>query len=164
MRSPRPRRAPRDTSPRPIARAPPARSARPRCRCTAASGTRGTASCTSTFAGPCSRRGGSATTASSCASSSVSVWGWLTDFRDSPDEAAFRARLCTWIAAHNPGLPVSSTDDEYWERQAEWHTALYDAGFFGLSWPSRFGGHDLPSVFDVILDDELAAAGAPPRP
>lgn len=69
-----------------------------------------------------------------------------------------------WIAEHNPGLPVSSTDDEYWARQAEWHTALYDAGFFGLSWPSRFGGHDLPAVFDVILDEELAAAGAPPRP
>lgn len=86
------------------------------------------------------------------------------DFRDSPQEAEFRARLRAWIAANNPGLPVSSTDDEYWARQAEWHTALYDAGFFGLSWPSRFGGHDLPAVFDVILDDELAAAGAPPRP
>ena len=74
------------------------------------------------------------------------------DFRDSPAEAEFRSRLRAWIAANNPGLPVSSTDDEYWARQAEWHTALYDAGFFGLSWPSRFGGHDLPSVFDVILD------------
>jgi alkylation response protein AidB-like acyl-CoA dehydrogenase len=86
------------------------------------------------------------------------------DFRDSPEEAAFRARLRAWIADHNPGLPVSSTDDEYWARQAEWHTALYDGGFFGLSWPSRFGGHEMPPVFDVILDDELAAAGAPPRP
>jgi alkylation response protein AidB-like acyl-CoA dehydrogenase len=28
----------------------------------------------------------------------------------------------------------------------------------------RFGGHDLPTVFDVILDEELAGAGAPPRP
>lgn len=86
------------------------------------------------------------------------------DLRDSPAEAAFRARFRAWLADNNPGLPVSSTDDEYWARQAEWHTALYDAGFFGLSWPSRFGGHDLPPVFDVILDDELAAAGAPPRP
>jgi alkylation response protein AidB-like acyl-CoA dehydrogenase len=86
------------------------------------------------------------------------------NFRDSPEEAAFRKRLRAWIADHDPGLPVSSTDDEYWARQAEWHTALYDAGFFGLSWPSRFGGHDLPPVFDVILDEELAAAGAPPRP
>jgi len=86
------------------------------------------------------------------------------DFRDSPAEAEFRARLRAWLAAHNPGLPTSSTDDEYWARQAEWHTALYDAGFFGLSWPARYGGHDLPSVYDVILDEELAAAGAPPRP
>jgi alkylation response protein AidB-like acyl-CoA dehydrogenase len=86
------------------------------------------------------------------------------DFRDSPEEAAFRARLRAWIAENNPGLPASSTDDEYWARQAEWHTALYGAGFFGLSWPRRFGGQELPSVFDVILDDELAAAGAPPRP
>src|SRR5262245_42718173 len=86
------------------------------------------------------------------------------DFRDSPAEAEFRGRLRAWIAENNPGLPVSSTDDVYWARQADWHTALYDAGFFGLSWPSRFGGHDLPPVFDVILDEELAAAGAPPRP
>ena len=46
----------------------------------------------------------------------------------------------------------------------EWHTALFDAGFFGLSWPKKFGGHELPTVFDVILDEEVAAAGAPPRP
>jgi len=85
------------------------------------------------------------------------------DFRDSPEEAQFRAQLRAWLAANNPGLPASSTD-EYWGRQAEWHTALYDAGFFGLSWPARYGGHDLPTVFDVILDDELADAGAPPRP
>ena len=86
------------------------------------------------------------------------------DFRDSPAEADFRARVRAWLAANNPGLPTSSTEDEYWARQAEWHTALYGGGFFGLSWPARFGGHDLPTVFDVILDDELAAAGAPPRP
>jgi alkylation response protein AidB-like acyl-CoA dehydrogenase len=86
------------------------------------------------------------------------------DFRDSPAEAEFRGRLCAWIAENNPGLPTSSTDDEYWARQAEWHTTLYDAGFFGLSWPKRYGGHELPAVFDVILDEELANAGAPPRP
>ena len=96
---------------------------------------------------------------------SASDWGRPMDFRDSPAEAEFRARL-PGVArrAQSRACPSSSTDDEYWARQAEWHTALYDAGFFGLSWPARFGGHDLPTVFDVILDDELAAAGAPPRP
>ena len=33
-----------------------------------------------------------------------------------------------------------------------------------MSWPTDIGGQGLPSVYDVIVDDELAAAGAPPRP
>jgi alkylation response protein AidB-like acyl-CoA dehydrogenase len=86
------------------------------------------------------------------------------DFGDSPAEAEFRARLRTWLETNNPGLPASSTDDDYWRGQAAWHHSLYDAGFFGLSWPKAVGGHELPTVFDVILDEELAAAGAPPRP
>jgi alkylation response protein AidB-like acyl-CoA dehydrogenase len=86
------------------------------------------------------------------------------DFGDSPDEAAFRARLREWVGANNPGLPASSTSDEYWAGQAAWHQALFDQGFFGLSWPTEIGGHGRPSVYEVIVDDELAAAGAPPRP
>ena len=86
------------------------------------------------------------------------------DFADSSEEAAFRLRLRAWLVDHNPGLPASSTDDAYWLGQAAWHTSLYEAGFFGLSWPAAIGGHGLPSVYDAILDEELAAAGAPPRP
>jgi alkylation response protein AidB-like acyl-CoA dehydrogenase len=86
------------------------------------------------------------------------------DFGDSPAEQAFRLRLREWLDTHNPGLPASSTADEYWAGQAAWHQRLYDAGFFGLSWPTEVGGHGLPSVYDVILDEELTAAAAPPRP
>ena len=86
------------------------------------------------------------------------------DFGDSPDEAAFRSRLRAWLRDNDPGLPASSTSDDYWAGQAAWHQALYDAGFFGLSWPTDIGGRALPSVYDVIVDEELAAAGAPPRP
>ncbi len=86
------------------------------------------------------------------------------DFGDSPAEADLRRRLRAWLVDHNPGLPTSSTDDEYWRGMAAWHRALYDAGFFGLSWPEEIGGHGLSSVYDVIVDEELTAAGAPPRP
>ncbi|TDD86033.1 acyl-CoA dehydrogenase [Actinomadura darangshiensis] len=86
------------------------------------------------------------------------------DFADSPEEAAFRLRLRAWLAEHNPGLPQSSTADAYWDGQAPWHRALYDAGFFGLSWPEEVGGRGLPSVYEAIVDEELAQAGAPPRP
>ncbi len=97
--------------------------------------------------------------------SESNAWKEVTvDFGDSPDEAAFRARLRDWLEDNNPDLGTSSTSDAYWEGQAAWHQSLYDAGFFGLTWPVEIGGHGLPSVYDVIVDDELAAAGAPPRP
>jgi alkylation response protein AidB-like acyl-CoA dehydrogenase len=86
------------------------------------------------------------------------------DFADSAEERSFRLRLREWLAHNNPGLPPSSTADEYWAGQAAWHQTLYDAGFFGLSWPTEVGGHGLPSVYDVILDEEIIAAAAPPRP
>ena len=40
------------------------------------------------------------------------------DFADSADEAAFRLRLREWLRDNNPGLPASSTSDEYWAGQA----------------------------------------------
>jgi alkylation response protein AidB-like acyl-CoA dehydrogenase len=86
------------------------------------------------------------------------------DFRDSPDEADFRQRLRTWLEANNPHLPPSSTSDEYWERQPDWHRSLYRGGFFGLTWPVEYGGRGMPSVYDVIVDEELSRAEAPPRP
>jgi alkylation response protein AidB-like acyl-CoA dehydrogenase len=84
------------------------------------------------------------------------------DFRDSADEAAFRSRLQSWLLLH--ANKFTSSGDEYWTRQGEWHRALYAGGFFGLSWPREYGGQELPPVYDVILDEELAGAGAPPRP
>ncbi|HUC37747.1 MAG TPA: acyl-CoA dehydrogenase family protein [Acidimicrobiales bacterium] len=86
------------------------------------------------------------------------------EFGDAPAEREFRLRLRAWIVENNPGLPASSTDDDYWAGQAAWHRSLYDAGFFGMSWPTSVGGQGLASVYDVIVDEELAAAGAPPRP
>jgi alkylation response protein AidB-like acyl-CoA dehydrogenase len=86
------------------------------------------------------------------------------DFADSSAERAFRLRLREWLNHNTPQLPPSSTTDEYWAGQAAWHRTLYDAGFFGLSWAKEIGGHALPSVYEVILDEELITAGAPPRP
>ena len=90
--------------------------------------------------------------------------GPAMDFDDSPQEAEFRARFRAWLVDNNPGLPASSTDDEYWAKQAEWHCALFDGGFFALTWPKAYGGQELPPVYEVIVDEELAAAGAPPKP
>lgn len=84
------------------------------------------------------------------------------DFRDSPEEAAFRGRLRVWLEGQRGRFPTSG--DEYWAAQGAWHQALYEAGFFGMSWPKEYGGQELPPVYDVIVDEEIAMAGAPARP
>jgi alkylation response protein AidB-like acyl-CoA dehydrogenase len=86
------------------------------------------------------------------------------DFADSPEEHEFRLRLRTWLKDSNPHLGSSSTTDAYWAAQPAWHRSLYEGGFFGLTFPVEYGGHGMPSVYDVIVDEELANAGAPPRP
>ena len=42
-----------------------------------------------------------------------------------------------------------------------WQAACYDAGYVGRAWPSEFGGGSRPAVEQIIVDQELAAAGAP---
>ena len=55
------------------------------------------------------RRGASLAGCSPTAESEADV-----NFGDSPDEAAFRSRLRDWLRDNNPGLPASSTSDDYW--------------------------------------------------
>ena len=84
------------------------------------------------------------------------------DFADSPEEHEFRLRIRAWLEENHPHLTYAT--DEYWDAYPAWHRALYQAGFFGLTWPKEYGGHEMPSVYNVIVDQELADAGAPSRP
>src|ERR1700742_3823438 len=43
----------------------------------------------------------------------------------------------------------------------EWQASCYEAGFVGRAWPSEFGGGGRPAAEQIIVDQELAAAGAP---
>ncbi|HEX6712281.1 MAG TPA: acyl-CoA dehydrogenase family protein [Thermoleophilaceae bacterium] len=42
-----------------------------------------------------------------------------------------------------------------------WQALCYEAGYVGRSWPAQFGGGGRPPVEQMIVDQELAAAGAP---
>ena len=86
------------------------------------------------------------------------------DFNDAPDEAEFRGRIRAWLATRIDTVKRSHSDDSYWTSLGDWHRTLYDAGFFALTWPREYGGRELPPVYEVIVDEELAAAGAPPKP
>ncbi|GAA0959685.1 acyl-CoA dehydrogenase family protein [Actinocorallia libanotica] len=85
------------------------------------------------------------------------------DFRDTPEEAAFREELRAWLAAHAPAGPPADPD----ERAAflhGWHRALASAGYTGLAFPAEYGGRGLAPTYEAILNDELGAGGHPPPP
>jgi alkylation response protein AidB-like acyl-CoA dehydrogenase len=42
-----------------------------------------------------------------------------------------------------------------------WQAACYQAGYVGRAWPREFGGGGRPPAEQIIVDQELAAAGAP---
>ena len=88
------------------------------------------------------------------------------DFRDTAEEAEFRASLRTWLQENIPegwGQP-GYREPEGEERVAfyrDWSRRLYEAGFVGLIWPKQFGGREAPLTHQVIALEEFARAGAP---
>jgi alkylation response protein AidB-like acyl-CoA dehydrogenase len=51
--------------------------------------------------------------------------------------------------------------DERMEVLRAWQAACHAAGYVGRAWPSEFGGGGRPPVEQIVVDQELAAAGAP---
>ena len=86
------------------------------------------------------------------------------DFRDTPDEAAFRDELRTWLASALP--PDWSERDPHvgrwdFEYAREWSRKLFDAGYSGLTWPVEYGGRGLSPTYQAIYLEETAKADAP---
>ncbi len=94
------------------------------------------------------------------------------DFRDSPEEAAFRAEVRGWIAANLPEPLKGDAGEGEWgqlasghERDkaalAEWRRRLQSRGWVAPAWPKRYGGAELPVMQQFILKEEMARARAP---
>src|ERR1700729_2127288 len=60
---------------------------------------------------------------------------------------------------HSEQLPHEL--DERMAVLKRWQAACYEAGFVGRAWPAEFGGGGRPPVEQIVVDQELAAAGAP---
>src|SRR5215470_2904801 len=90
------------------------------------------------------------------------------DFRLEPEEEAYRAEVRAWLSSHIPSwwsgdeVVEMGEDWEHFERLREWHQALYDAGYVGVTWPKEHGGQGRSHVENAILQEELARAAAPP--
>jgi alkylation response protein AidB-like acyl-CoA dehydrogenase len=51
--------------------------------------------------------------------------------------------------------------DERMAVLSDWQASCHAAGFVGRAWPAAFGGGGRPPVEQIVVDQELAAAGAP---
>src|ERR671930_2263191 len=51
--------------------------------------------------------------------------------------------------------------DERIEALRAWQARCYEAGYVGRAWPQEFGGGSRPAAEQIVIDQELAAAGAP---
>lgn len=86
------------------------------------------------------------------------------DFRDSPDEAAFRGEIRDWLSTAMVGIPKGSTIEDQHEREEvgrDWARAIYEGGWAGINWPVEYGGRGLSMVHEAIFQEELALVDAP---
>jgi alkylation response protein AidB-like acyl-CoA dehydrogenase len=77
-------------------------------------------------------------------------------------ERRLQEEIRAFLAAEHPGaarLPRSL--DDRMEALRAWQARCYEAGYVGRAWPLEFGGGGRPAAEQIVIDQELAAAGAP---
>jgi alkylation response protein AidB-like acyl-CoA dehydrogenase len=96
-------------------------------------------------------------------SNATHIKGALVDFRDTPEEAAFRSELRSWLEEHvSAAWPTSRHVGRPPEDlHREWSKRLYDSGWVGLTWPTEYGGRGLSPTYQAIYLEEMARANAP---
>ena len=83
------------------------------------------------------------------------------DFKDSPEEAAFRAEVRTFLDAnapirrHSSETPYSAGEDPI-AIAKDWQKRLYDAGWACIAWPQAFGGRGATPIQSVIWNQEVS--------
>ncbi len=89
------------------------------------------------------------------------------DFSLTPEQETFRQTVRAWLKANLPRewKDLGRSDIprvETYEILRKWQRKLYDAGFIGLTWPKEYGGRGLTFMEELILQEEIALAKAPP--
>jgi alkylation response protein AidB-like acyl-CoA dehydrogenase len=83
------------------------------------------------------------------------------DFRDSPEEHAFRAELRRWIEGQLPIPPIPEDDEGRIAYLSALQSRMHAAGLTALSFPVEYGGRGFPPEFEAILLDEMGSVGLP---
>jgi len=62
------------------------------------------------------------------------------DLNDTPEQAAYRAKVAEWVDAHAAEAPPaagSSEDEAYITARRRWQGRLAEAGLAGVTWPKE---------------------------
>ena len=90
------------------------------------------------------------------------------DLRETSEERAFRASIKSWLAEQVPLLwngDGRREPPELFHRftfRRKWHRKMHQGGWIGLDWPREYGGRGLSLVEQLIVNEEIAKAEAPP--
>lgn len=94
------------------------------------------------------------------------------DFSDTPEEAAFRTEVRTWLDAHAKlktpeqkqklrTLLDEPETEAYVDEAKAWQKTLRDGGYAAITWPSEHGGMDATPMQSYILADEMGRYDVP---
>jgi alkylation response protein AidB-like acyl-CoA dehydrogenase len=79
-----------------------------------------------------------------------------------PDGAKeLRQQVRAFLAANPPDPDPVMRANSWQRRDARFSRALGQAGFIGMTWPKKYGGHERHPLERYIVLEELLAAGAP---
>ena len=81
------------------------------------------------------------------------------DFRDTPEEAAFREEVREFIKAE---APLAGLDfREAWQKGQTWWKKLQDKGWIAPAWPKEYGGAGMTVMQQFIFNEEMSTLKAP---
>ncbi len=86
------------------------------------------------------------------------------DFNDTPEEAAYRAKVRAWLEANAPkgakGASLGDETDDQLEEAKAWQRKKAEAGYAQIHWPKENGGGGGTTLQAVIFAQEEARVGA----
>jgi len=89
------------------------------------------------------------------------------DFKDSPEEAAYRAQVRAWLEVNAPTKADAGGDPETgfsMEAAKAWQARKAAAGYAQITWPKEWGGQGGTPVQQVIFNQEEANYPTPGAP
>lgn len=90
------------------------------------------------------------------------------DFKFTQKEEAFRRELRSWLQENLPPgwldgkKRLPKDDKEYADFLRDWQRKLYDGGWAAIAWPEKYGGRAATIMEEIVYQQEMVYADAPP--